>query len=88
METDLLSTEKVGAILKGSKVTMQQWCHDGKIPAAKSCSPVPDQSLAPLVKPGAGGQDRPDSGIGKAYRIEKSLDRWYEGKLLERTVFR
>ncbi|MFP4640803.1 MAG: helix-turn-helix domain-containing protein [Dehalococcoidia bacterium] len=31
----LLSTEEVGEILKVSKVTIQRWCHEGKIPAAK-----------------------------------------------------
>jgi excisionase family DNA binding protein len=61
MDTDLLSTEEVGAILKLSKITVQRWCHEGKIPAAK---------------------------IGKAYRIKKGLDRWFEGKSLESTVFR
>ncbi|MCL0029426.1 helix-turn-helix domain-containing protein [Dehalococcoidia bacterium] len=62
METDLLSTEEVGAILKLSKITVQRWCREGKIPATK---------------------------IGKAYRIKKTdLDRWYEGKFLESTVFR
>ncbi|PIU57287.1 MAG: DNA-binding protein [Chloroflexi bacterium CG07_land_8_20_14_0_80_51_10] len=62
METDhLLSTDDVGTILKISKITVQRWCHEGKIPAAK---------------------------IGKAYRIKKTdLDRWYEDKLLENTVF-
>jgi len=61
METDLLSTEEVAAILKISKITVQRWCRAGKIPAAK---------------------------IGKAYRIKKTdLDWWYEGKLLESTVF-
>ncbi|HAZ31093.1 MAG TPA: hypothetical protein DCY61_00045 [Dehalococcoidia bacterium] len=36
METDLLSTEEVGAILKVSKITVQKWCHERKIPAAKA----------------------------------------------------
>ncbi|MCL0041246.1 helix-turn-helix domain-containing protein [Dehalococcoidia bacterium] len=59
METDLLSTEEVAAILKINKIKVQRWCR--KILAAK---------------------------IGKAYRIKKTdLDRWYEGKLLESTVF-
>ena len=59
METDLLSTEEVAAILKINKIKVQRWCR--KIFAAK---------------------------IGKAYRIKKTdLDRWYEGKLLESTVF-
>lgn len=35
MEPHLLSTEDVGGILKVSKVTVQRWCHEGKIPAAK-----------------------------------------------------
>ena len=62
METDhLLSTDDVVTILKISKITVQRWCHEGKIPAAK---------------------------IGKSYRIKKTdLDRWYEDKLLENTVF-
>jgi excisionase family DNA binding protein len=35
METDLLSTKEVGAILKVSKITVQRWCREGKIPAAR-----------------------------------------------------
>ena len=55
METDLLSTEEVAAIL--DKMKVQRWCR--KILVAK-----------------------------KAYRIKKTdLARWYEGKLLESTVF-
>jgi len=35
MESDLLSAEEVGIILKVSKTTVQRWCHQGKLPAAK-----------------------------------------------------
>ncbi len=62
MESDLLSAEDVGKILGLSRTTVQRWCHQGKLPAAK---------------------------IGKSYRIRKEdLDRWYEEKLSEHTVFR
>ena len=58
-EGELLSVEEMTRVLKVSKATIQRWCRDRKLPAAK---------------------------IGKAYRIRKEdLDRWYEGKLLERT---
>jgi excisionase family DNA binding protein len=58
-EDELLSVEEMTRILKVSKPTIQRWCRDRKLPAAK---------------------------IGKAYRIRREdLDRWYEGKLLERT---
>ncbi|MDD5092973.1 MAG: helix-turn-helix domain-containing protein [Dehalococcoidia bacterium] len=35
MDPDLLSTEDVGGILKVSKITVQRWCHEGEVPAAK-----------------------------------------------------
>lgn len=35
MDPDLLSTKEVGGILKVSNITVQRWCHEGKIPAAK-----------------------------------------------------
>lgn len=57
-EDELLSVEEMTRILKVSKSTIQRWCRERKLPAAK---------------------------IGKSYRIRREdLERWYEGKLLER----
>ena len=35
MESELLSVEEVTRILKVSQATVQRWCRDGKLPAAK-----------------------------------------------------
>ena len=35
MESELLSVEEVTRILKISRATVQRWCRDGKLPAAK-----------------------------------------------------
>lgn len=35
MDDDLLSVEDVTRILRVGKTTVQRWCHDGKLPAAK-----------------------------------------------------
>lgn len=35
MDTDLLSVDDITRILKVSKATIQRWCRDRKLPAAK-----------------------------------------------------